>query len=73
MNISRHAGYYRQREQIELERAEKAKHSSARRAHLGLAALYRREFELASAEEKAAGDAPSDETTELMSIVRSRQ
>lgn len=71
MNSTRHAGYYRQREQAELERAEKAKHSSARRAHLGLAALYRREFELASAEEKSAGEGRIAETAEVR-VIRSR-
>jgi hypothetical protein len=45
MRHSRDAGYYRQREQIELERAKKASHSSARRAHLGLAALFHSQWE----------------------------
>ena len=45
MKYSKEAGYYRKREQIELERANKASHSSARRAHLGLAALYHSHFE----------------------------
>lgn len=45
MTHSKEAGYYRKREQIERERAEKASHSSARRAHLGLAALYHCHFE----------------------------
>jgi len=45
MRHSRDAGYYRKRAQIELERAEKASHGSARRAHLGLAALFHSQFE----------------------------
>lgn len=45
MKYSKEAGYYRKREKIELERANNASHSSARRAHLGLAALYHSQFE----------------------------
>lgn len=41
----RDARYYRKREQTELERAVQARHNSARRAHLGLADLYRRELQ----------------------------
>lgn len=55
--MNKQAAYYRHRERIELEQAERARHSSARRAHLGLAALYRREFELACAEEKTGAEA----------------
>jgi hypothetical protein len=40
----RDARYYRKREQAELERAVHSKHNSVRRAHLGLADLYRREL-----------------------------
>jgi hypothetical protein len=46
---AKEAGFYRRREQIELERAARAPDYSARRAHLGLADLYRREFENAVA------------------------
>jgi hypothetical protein len=59
MKHSRDAGYYRRREQIELARAERASHSSARRAHLGLAALFRSQFENALNARRVEADAES--------------
>ena len=38
------ADYFQRRERIEMERADRAVDPSARAAHLGLAALYRREL-----------------------------
>ena len=59
MRHSRDAGYYRKRAQIELERAEKASHGSARRAHLGLAALFHSQFENALNATAIETDSPS--------------
>ncbi len=44
MKHMKDVGYFQRRERVEMERASRATDPSARAAHLGLAALYRREL-----------------------------